>query len=208
MRCTEFVSKLDDYLDGDLASQDAGVLEQHAVGCASCEVLLEDRQMLRRALMDVEVTEPSADFFERALAVATQSQTAQRRSWFARTSTALTTVAAALLLAGVALQTSLFTPASDIPEVTITLHEVTPVNLQFASVADLKDAQISLQLPDGVELAGLTGRKQLSWRTDLQEGDNLLQLPLLGYMASTDRLIAELKHPQGSKTFELQITVN
>lgn len=221
MYCNEMASKLDEFIDGDLAAMDSQALEQHVRGCMACAALLEQRKTLRLALASLTIEGPGEDFFEQALADAVAqaepaidtdaddaSQHRDRRPpWFNRISGALAASIIVAALVGFVVQSSSFV-SSDIQEVTITMHEVTPVNLQFASQVGLKDARLSLQLPQGVDLAGFTGRKQLSWRTDLHEGNNLLQLPLLGHMASSDRLIAELEHPQGSKTFELQITVN
>ena len=208
MLCNESVTKLDDFLDGELASQEAWRLQRHIDRCASCAGLLSQGKALRQALAELPVADPGEDFFERALHQAVQTPRRETRSWLQRTSRSIAAVAAVLLIAGVALQAPIFSPSSEIPQVTITLHEVTPVNLKFASKADLKDARLSLQLPEGVELAGYTGRRALSWRTDLRKGDNLLRLPLLGSMASSDRLTAELEHPDGAKSFALQITVN
>ena len=66
--------------------------------------------------------------------------------------------AAVLLIAGVSWQSGVFSNPSDVPEITIALHEVTPISLRFSSAEDLQDARLSLQLPEGVALAGHTDR--------------------------------------------------
>lgn len=207
MLCSNLANKIDDFLDGNLAAPEARQLQAHAEQCAECGPLLAERTQLVRELADLPVEAPAPDFFDRALAQAA-AEAPTPRSWFNRTSRGIVAIAATLLFAAVLLQTPFLAPSSEIPEVTITLHEVTPVNLRFASEVDLQDARLSLQLPEGVALAGYNDRKTLSWRTDLKAGNNLLELPLLGYVASTDRLTAQLDHPHGRKTFELQITVN
>ena len=206
MRCNEFVDNLDEHLDGDLAAQDVRALEQHAGGCDGCAALLAERRALRRRLANLPLEAPSEGFLELALSKAIPPPRA-RKPW-AASGPRIAALAAVLLIAVAMLQTPILSPSRDIPEIAITLHEVTPVNLRFAAEAGLADARISLQLPEGVELAGYPGRNSLSWRTDLKEGDNLLRLPLVGHLASSSRLRAELEHPTGSKSFELQITVN
>ncbi len=208
MLCSELANKIDDFLDGNLAAEEAAQLQAHAEQCAVCGPLLAERTALARELAELPVDAPAPDFFDRALATAAAAQSPAPRSWFSQTSRGVAAIAATLLVAVVLLQAPVFMPSSEIPEVTITLHEVTPVNLRFASEVDLQDARLSLQLPEGVAVAGYNDRKTLSWRTDLKAGNNLLELPLLGYVASTDRLTAQLDHPNGRKTFALQITVN
>jgi hypothetical protein len=207
MHCNELANKVDNFLDGEIASSERQMLEQHARSCKACTSLLEHRASLRQALADLPVEGPSESFFDDALDRAHVRRQSNARPWFVKMPSAIAAAAAVILATAITLQSSFFA-SGDIPQVDITMHEVTPVNLQIASQTRLTDARLTLQLPEGVELAGFTGRKQLSWRTDLKEGNNVLELPLLGYVASTDRLIAELEHPQGSKTFELQITVN
>ena len=100
------------------------------------------------------------------------------------------------------------TPSSEIPEVTLAIHEVTPVRLVFSAEDALQDARLSLQLPEGVELAGYGGRSELSWKTDLEPGRNVLRLPLVGHLAAVDEVVATLEHTQGTKTFRLKVKVN
>lgn len=85
---------------------------------------------------------------------------------------------------------------------------VTPIKLVFSSPIALTDARLSLQLPVGVELAGYNGRSDLSWSTNLEPGKNILRLPLVGHMPVSAQLVAKLEHPNGTKTFRLQVTVN
>ena len=86
-------------------------------------------------------------------------------------------------------------------------NTVTPIKLMFESVEALEDARLSLELPVGVELVGYDDRLNLSWTTDLEPGKNVLQLPLVGRMPGSNQLIAKLEHPKGTKTFQLQLTV-
>ncbi len=99
-------------------------------------------------------------------------------------------------------------PEPGIPGIHLATDMVTPVKLAFSSETALADARLSLSLPIGVELVGYDGQSDLSWQTDLEEGTNVLRLPLVGRVAASDVLVATLEHPSGSKTFRLQVTVN
>jgi len=75
----------------------------------------------------------------------------------------------------------------------------------FNSSKPLRAATLSLALPDNVEVVGYGSRRELSWQTDLREGQNLLQLPLIAHGTVKDELLARLSHGAGTKTFRLKI---
>lgn len=207
MSCDKLVHQIDEFLDGELPAQEARAIEAHVAQCDACATALDARRALLTGLAELPVDDPETDFFDRLIEQAAVTRPSAPSRW-RRARQSLAAAAAVLLVAGVTWQAGVFSDPSDVPEITIALHEVTPANLRFSSAVDLEDARLSLQLPEGVALAGHAGRSALSWRTSLKAGNNVLELPLVGYVASTDRLTAELEHPQGSKSFELQITVN
>jgi len=63
--------------------------------------------------------------------------------------------------------------------VALTIDRPETVRLMFNSAKPLKAATLSLALPENVELVGYGNRRELSWQTDLREGGNLMQLPLV-----------------------------
>ena len=207
MLCEQVVNQIDEFLDGNLPVQEARALEAHVAQCDACAAELAARRALLSRLAELEVEEPDPEFFDDALTTALAAAPQQQSKWL-KVRHSLASAAAVLLIAGVTWQSGVFSNPSDVPEITIALHEVTPIALRFSSAEDLQDARLSLQLPEGVALAGHTDRRAISWRTDLKAGNNVLELPLVGYVASTSRLTAELEHPNGSKSFELQVTVN
>ncbi len=207
MQCEHVINQIDEFLDNELPQQGRLAFEQHVADCDACADVLEQHRNVLLRLADLPVEAPDPEFLANVLDTAAEAAPRQPSIVY-RWRHGLAAAAAVLLVAGLSLQAGLFSSARDIPEVTIALHEVTPVALRFSSAVELENARLSLQLPEGVALAGYTGRKSLSWRTDLRAGDNVLELPLVGYVAATDRLTAEVEHPDGSKSFALQITVN
>lgn len=207
MLCSEVMNILDEYLDEELDAEQVHAVENHADTCDRCRRSLQERLQLRRELAGLPLEGPSEGFFDAALDRAVRRTDERGKPWFARIGGAVAAAFAFLFITGVLVQPANLTSSSDIPEVTISMHEVTQVNLMFSSEVALHDARVSLQLPEGVQLAGFSGRDTLSWTTDLKEGNNILQLPLVGYLARSDTLVATLKHASGSKTFELRVTV-
>ncbi len=207
MQCEHVINQVDEFLDDALPQTARLAFEGHVAACDACAGVLEQHRSIMQRLADLPVDAPDPEFFANVLDKAAEAAP-RPRSIVYRWRHGLVAAAAVLLVAGLSMQAGVFSSARDVPEVTIALHEVTPVALRFSSAVELENARLSLQLPEGVALAGYTGRKSLSWRTDLKAGDNVLELPLVGYVAATDRLTAEVEHPDGSKSFALQITVN
>jgi hypothetical protein len=92
--------------------------------------------------------------------------------------------------------------------VALTLDRPENVRLMFNSAKALKGATVNLALPENVELVGYGDRRELSWQTDLREGGNLMQLPLIVRGVTKDELVAQLSHDGSSKTFRLKIEVD
>jgi len=114
---------------------------------------------------------------------------------------------AASLVLGVALGVFLATQPEPVHAVALTIDRPETVRLMFNSAKPLKAATLSLALPENVELVGYSGRRELSWQTDLREGGNLMQLPLVVRGATKDDLVASLSHGGSSKMFRLKIEV-
>ena len=97
--------------------------------------------------------------------------------------------------------------AAPIPGVTIALEEPRTVRLVFASAAALDSAMLTVKLPDGVELAGFPGQREVTWETSLEQGQNLLPLTLVATRGSGGEVFATLEHDERSRTFKLRIDI-
>ena len=155
---------------------------------------------LMRALRQLPVPPPSADFEGRVLG-------ALRRPRF---SAALRPALAAgvTLAIGLAAWISLANRAAapgDPASVDVAAAQVSPVRLLFRSPRALEGVNVELRLPAGVELQGHPGRQQLAWRTDLQAGANLLELPVIVQSGEGGMLTAELSLGQDRKQFTVLV---
>ncbi len=208
MRCNQLPNILDDYLDGMSDPTTAKSVLEHVESCADCNDMIDRERSLRAALAELPIEGPFEDFFEQAIErAATRRTDTQTRPWPLRFGGAVAAVFAVLFMAAVLIQQPFATSSSEFPEVTLALDEVKSVALVFNSEDALRDARISLQLPKGIELLGYSGRTELSWTTDLEQGKNVLRLPLVGHDLIDETIIARLEHPSGTKTFQLKVTV-
>ncbi len=90
----------------------------------------------------------------------------------------------------------------------MTLDEPRTVNLVFASATALESALLTITLPDGIELAGFPGQREVAWQTSLNEGKNLLPLKLVAVSPVGGELLARLEHKDRGRTFRLRVDVS
>ncbi|NIR59352.1 MAG: zf-HC2 domain-containing protein [Gammaproteobacteria bacterium] len=210
MDCRTFNAYLDDLIDGALDAAYAAELESHAGACAHCDQRLARARRLRVALRELPSPEPPVGFADRALQTAAiRAQGARRR---ARTTAAGFALAASLCL-GVAIGVLMDGrpepgPAGRLQQVSISVSQPQQIRLAFDTEQALPGATLTVRLPAGVELVGFPGRRELSWRTDLAAGTNLLNLPVVARGTEGGKLVTRLSHGERSRTFTVRIRVH
>jgi len=202
MECRDFAQQLDDLLDGGLDAARQKSVHEHLGRCPECRRRYEHAVAVRQAVHELSPPAPHPGFIDQALARATRIGEA-RPGWRPKLGMAL----AASLVLGVALGV-FFATQPTVQTVALTIDRPETVRLMFNSAKPLKAATLSLALPENVELVGYGNRRELSWQTDLREGGNLMQLPLVVRGATKDDLVASLSHDGSSKTFRLRIEVD
>lgn len=208
MNCNDFYNQLDDYLDGTLSVAQQVSFREHAETCARCGQKLSKAEGLLADLKQMPMAGPSADFAERVLRQAVEQNVDHhhRRGFAAGFGSALVAGLALWFVVGVLPpQGEPTAPGQSL--VTIALNETRDVKLVFNAERDVQGAQISIQLPDNVMLAGYPGQRSLEWQTDLAKGDNLLQLPIIATQANGGMLVAQIKHGNKVKTLNIKLDV-
>ena len=166
---------------------------------------------LQALLKDYPAPAAPESFYDQALARATHEGARRQRN--RRVMTGL----GASLAAGIALwfiggffMTAPDAPIADpgIPGVTMTLEEPRTVNLVFASETTLDSAYLTVTLPEGIELSGFPGQREIAWQTSLKEGRNLLPLKLVAVSPIGGEVLARLEHNNRNRTFRLRIEVS
>jgi hypothetical protein len=62
-------------------------------------------------------------------------------------------------------------------------------------------------LPEGIEIDGFAGQREITWMTSLKAGENILPLTLIATSPSGGELLATLRHEDDDKTFRLKVAV-
>lgn len=201
MNCQHFMDRIDEYLDGSLVAAECEKAMAHLADCNRCAQHVARVRAMRTALQSLPVPEPRPRFFEQALMQAQQRSRARFPGWTYVTGTAL--AASLALWLGFGWLPGLRQAADKPIGVTITLHEPRAVQLAFSAEHALQQATLSIQLPDGVELQGFPGQREVRWQTDLARGVNMLSLPLVATSPSGGLLLARLEH--GERATEISI---
>jgi len=169
----------------------------------------QDQEVLE-LLKDYPMPAADAGFFDQALVRAThEGSRRQRNRWMlAGFGTAIAATIAVWMI-GSMLLTNPQLPAADsaIPGVTMALEEPHTVNLVFASATALDSATLTVTLPDGIELDGFPGQREITWETSLNEGKNFLPLTLVALTPTGGELLARLEHDDRDRTFRLRVDV-
>jgi hypothetical protein len=162
-------------------------------------------------LRSLPMPRADAGFYEQALARATVQGAHKQRNRRVMTGVggAIAAGLAVWLIAGVLLNNPRVPDAgSSIPEVTMALEEPRTVNLVFSATEAMQGATLTVSLPAGVELAGFPGQSEISWKTSLTEGRNLLPLELIALTPAGGELLARLEHGNRNREFRVRVDVN
>ena len=168
-------------------------------------------QEIQALLKDYPMPEATTAFYDQALVRATHEGTRrQRNRWLMTGFGGALAAGLALWLIGGFFLTTPNLPATDpsIPGITMTLEEPRTVNLVFASATDLDSATLTVTLPDGIELAGFPGQREIAWQTSLKQGKNFLPLELIAISPVGGEVLARLEHDDRDRTFRLRIEVS
>jgi len=205
MECSDFAMRLDDLLDGRLDALQRKSFQEHLGRCPDCRHRHEHAVAVLETVRKLSPPAMPPGFMDQALSRATRvADGGARPKWRPVLGMAL----AASLVLGVALGVFLATQPEPVQAVALTIDRPETVRLMFNSAKPLKAATLSLALPENVELVGYGGQRELSWQTDLREGGNLMQLPLVVRGVTKDDLVASLSHGGSSKMFRLKIEVD
>jgi len=211
MSCHQLSNDLDDFVDGRMDRAATATLAAHIESCADCRQVLEHEQQLRDSLKDYgesKMPRPDALFFDRALAKAAQNGIRRQRNRWVMTGVGGTIAAGLVLwmLGGTFLKTPV-APDAALPEIAMVLEEPRELNLVFSSATALANATMTVVLPQGVEIEGFAGQREITWMTSLMEGKNVLPLTLIATSPQGGDLMATLHHEGDDKTFRVRVII-
>lgn len=213
MTCNETRTQLDAYLDGDLQPAASRAFEDHIEDCGACRDTVDRARRLLRALARLPVAEPGGgleEFANRALAAAAGARRRRSRSAKLIAGGFVAAFAASILTViytGLLVEAPKTELAAGLPTVSMSIDEPRVVNLVFTSNSALADVSLLIDLPEGVEIAGYEGRREVRWKTQLDMGKNVLPLELVAHAEARGQLVARLQHGERQKVFRVYLSV-
>lgn len=175
------------------------------------EKRVQEEQELLQLLKDYPAPHADAGFYDRALVRAVhKGSRRQRNRWMlAGFGSAIAAGLAIWVITSMLMTTPQLPDAEPaIPGVTIAMEQEHTVRLVFASAEALDSATLTVSLPEGIELAGFPGQREITWETSLKEGKNLLPLTLVALTPAGGELLARLEHKDRNRTFRLRVDVS
>ncbi len=198
MKCQDIENRLLDLVSGELAATELEECRRHIAHCVTCDEVMRGVEGLA-VLRERNTGAMPTDLFE-SMSTRLERRTDQgasgQRFW---TGTVFGGVVAASLFA-LALTTGWVQLPGDAtnrsaPEFVVALSEPRDLNVAIETDHALANATITVTLSGGVELAGYTGQRQLTWEADLVAGVNQLTLPIRTTGIAGGQVIVQLVHP-------------
>lgn len=180
---------------------------EHLASCELCRAW--QREALLLAALAVEaIPEPSEGFVDRVLANATAAQ--PRRPWGTRWRAATgVAMAAGVALAVTAILTVTMGVRDMAPVETLLASQGEPriINVVISATQRRPDATVTIRLAEDLELDGYAGVHLIQWQTDLEQGRNLLALPVRLKTGSGGDIWIALSY-EGAPEKEMRIAVD
>lgn len=206
MDCKQFHEQIDDYCDGLLNSTQVTEMQQHDTQCLGCSQTLEQHQVLIEAMRRMPAPKMRPGFAQQAIKRATE-QPHHRRGFVTGFGSALVAGLALWMVVAVLLPDKEI-EQGNVAQVMLLLHQESTVNLAFNAPKDLKGAKITLILPENIEVVGFPGQRKIVWNTTLNEGKNILPLPLKASAIVNGHLVASIESGNSKKLFRIHIEVS
>ncbi len=170
----------------------------------------QDRE-IQALLTDVPMPEATAGYFDQALARAMhQGSRRQRKHWITTGFASATALGLVLWFLGGTLMTAPGLPdeSSALLEITMAVEVPRTLNLVFTSAEQLDTATLTVRLPEGIEMSGFPGQREITWQTSLNVGNNLLPLKLIATSPLGGEVYAILGHDGRSRAFRVRLNIS
>lgn len=207
MKCQTTNLMLDEYLDGTLSVQARDELVHHLDSCQACQRDLAELEIMRGKLREMPVPPARENFASEAMAAAAGSKASGVRTqpgfmhWFG--AGFVGAMVAGLALWGLVTTFRPMPPTAPKASFNVALYQPQKISLAFNAPADIKNVMVSIELPQQFEVVGHTGRRLLSWKTDLKKGRNILTLPVVAKGEGKGVMIARLSRNKETKTIQV-----
>jgi hypothetical protein len=207
MNCQSILERIDTVASHPLSAAERQSWAGHLTACDECSDALRGAEALQVVRQQPVLAAP-VGLYQRMLDRTVQaSQPAKPGGQFWLGAGFGGAVAAAIVAVVVTLGfLGEQTPSQSVAaEFMISMQESRELNIAIDSEHALPGARISIILPEGVQLAGYGGQRELTWTDDLAAGVNKLTLPLIALAQSGGQMIVKLDHENSHQVFFINL---
>jgi anti-sigma factor RsiW len=210
MNCKQTQTYMHSFQDKDLNDAESAAFQLHLNGCAECREIFHKEEEIIIALRTLPVPPPSKDFVTRSIAMARATHRKQRMKqttpyWGGALAACL---ALLLLIYGPVHQVTPLDPSGSQQAINLKLDEQRLVQVIVNVPRDMLQADVVIELPPQVEVAGYPGLREIRWNTNLHKGKNLLRLPLIAKAEGSAELVTHVTHENKSKILSLVMNIS
>lgn len=224
MTCNNFKLLWTEWHEGYLSELNAMRLHWHMEACPQCRKY--DRQMLTlvNGLNTLPEPEPlTEESTVRLIARARIGHRQRHGGSFFQTWTLAASLIVAFIGGGLFWShmhsRELQVPAASLPEtvapVKLVPNRIQTVRLVLEAKRNIPGVTFTIDLPDGVEIAGYPGQQRLSWEGHLDKGRNGLALPLIArppgpganFSGENSVLIAQIEYDNNQQALEVPLNL-
>lgn len=186
MKCEQIQLFFDDYIDNTLTPLQADAVTQHCNRCEVCSAQLKRMQVQKQALKLLPVPPASHGFEKRVIRNAINNARLEQPA--VHRQLPFYKIAAAAMISAIVLWLGVFYDPAIIKkgiiedtEYLVTVdNEVHFIKVAIDSEQAMESVDLRIELSDNLELAGFGNKKHINWTTGLQQGVNVLSLPIIG----------------------------
>lgn len=200
MNCAEFKQRLEN--EGQDCLNDEAA-DWHRQNCELCNSYYRD-WILREAMKAMPLPQPRTGFADESLRLA-RKKVARKRVMTSAGLSAAAVLLVAVVLTVLPMRQSL-TPALNGDLVSEADATEKTVRVVIEAREDRENAMLTIDLAENIEIKGFPGQRRISWHTDVKQGRNLLELPLI--VDSSEQGYVKLSYRYNGSQKALQIPIH
>lgn len=202
MECLTAKNLMQDAVNGKLKGTDTGFLTAHLRECAACREDYRQTSNMLDMLRGIPVPPPSAGFADRVLSNATRSRPITAGSRFKHVTGGI----AASLVAVFLVISSLTGTGPDKPDSNVMLvgGQVKTIRVAIDSPRVVEAIRVTIDVSDNLEIEGYGKQQAISWTARLEQGVNLIALPVNAIAAGDGEIVARVGLDGHEKVYRIR----
>ena len=202
MKCRTAKNLMQDAVDGKLKGADTGFITAHLQECAACREDYRQTSNMLEMLRGIPVPPPSAGFTDRVLRNATRSRPATAGSRYKHVTGGI----AASLVAVFLTVSVIMGPWSGQPDPDVMLigGQVKTVRVAIDSPRVVEGIKVTIDVSDNLEIEGYGKQQAISWTTRLEQGINLIALPVNAIATGDGEIVARVGLDGHEKVYRIR----